>query len=134
MSTITPLNPLQEALATATPVGVRAAIDQTIAPDATIHMCHPFGTITGAQVFDALFAPLLVTLPDLERRDMIVFKAPPLKDKIGSAAWEITWARWCAHGLIFRPQAIWSICVTTSFSAFRTAWSLKRRSSGTSPS
>lgn len=63
---------LQKALATATPDGVRDAIARTIAPDATIHMCHPFGDITGANVFDTLYAPLLTAMPDLERRDMIV--------------------------------------------------------------
>ncbi|RLJ36163.1 putative ester cyclase [Litoreibacter meonggei] len=62
----------QTALATATPDGARAACELTISPDATIHMCHPFGTIAGAQVYDTLYAPLLAAMPDLERRDMIV--------------------------------------------------------------
>jgi predicted ester cyclase len=73
------LNPLQEALATASPVAVRAAIAQTLTPDATVHMCHPFGTISGAQTFDTLFAPLLAALPDLERRDMIVLQGTTLE-------------------------------------------------------
>ena len=79
------LKPLQDALATATSVGVRAAIAQTIAPDATIHMCHPFGTITGAQTFDTLYGPLLAALPDLERRDMIVLQGttPEGQDWVG---------------------------------------------------
>ena len=63
---------LQKALASATIDGVRDAITQTIAPSATIHMCHPFGEITGSDVFDTLYAPLLASMPDLERRDMIV--------------------------------------------------------------
>ena len=72
MSTNSALVPFQRALATATPAGARAAIAQTITPGATIHMCHPFGTITGAQTYETLYSPLLAALPDLERRDMIV--------------------------------------------------------------
>ncbi len=64
------LAPLQKALATATPNGVREAL-KIIRPDATIHMCHPFGDVQGADTFDTLFAPLLHAMPDLERRDMI---------------------------------------------------------------
>lgn len=65
------LAPLQIALATATPDAAKA-IAQVIAADAKIQMCYPFGTITGAQVYDTLYAPLLDAMPDLERRDMIV--------------------------------------------------------------
>nr|WP_268821705.1 ester cyclase [Octadecabacter dasysiphoniae] len=64
------LAPLQKALATATPEAAKT-LTQTIAPDAKIQMCHPFGTITGAHVYDTLYAPLLHAMPDLERRDMI---------------------------------------------------------------
>lgn len=72
MSAHTALGLLQKALANATADGVRDAIAQTFAPDATIHMCHPFGDITGANIFDTAYAPLLAAMPDLERRDMIV--------------------------------------------------------------
>lgn len=41
--------------------------------DATIHMCHPFGDICGAdQYFEVCYMPLASAMPDLERRDMIV--------------------------------------------------------------
>jgi predicted ester cyclase len=72
MSTHHTLAHLQKALAAATPEGVRKAITQSFAPSAIIHMCHPFGDIAGPDVFDTLYAPLLESMPDLERRDMIV--------------------------------------------------------------
>ncbi len=62
---------LQKALAAATPEGVRKAITQSFAPSAIIHMCHPFGDIAGPNAFDTLYAPLLESMPDLERRYMI---------------------------------------------------------------
>ncbi|AHM05829.1 hypothetical protein roselon_03582 [Roseibacterium elongatum DSM 19469] len=44
-----------------------------MAPDATVHLCHPFGDLSGPEaLFDAAYAPLLAAMPDLERRDMIV--------------------------------------------------------------
>lgn len=64
------LLPFQKALATATPDSVREAM-KIIAPNAKIHMCHPFGDVNGADVFETLYAPLLNAMPDLERRDMI---------------------------------------------------------------
>lgn len=65
------LAPLQEALATATPEAAEA-LHRVISKDAAIQMCHPFGTIAGADIWQALYAPLLSAMPDLERRDMIV--------------------------------------------------------------
>jgi predicted ester cyclase len=41
--------------------------------DAVVHMCHPFGDLTGPEaLFQTCYAPLLRALPDLERRDLIV--------------------------------------------------------------
>ncbi|RYG92271.1 polyketide cyclase [Loktanella sp. IMCC34160] len=51
--------------------GAKSVIDAAFAPDAVIQMCHPFGCLKGAEVFDRLIAPLLSAMPDLERRDMI---------------------------------------------------------------
>lgn len=52
---------------------VTAAMDRLFASDATLHMCYPFGTLTGAVAFrDACLTPLHDAMPDLERRDMIV--------------------------------------------------------------
>ena len=64
------LKPLQKALATATAEGVQEAL-KVISPDAVIHMCHPFGDIAGTDVYNTLYAPLMDTMPGLERRDMI---------------------------------------------------------------
>ncbi len=53
--------------------GVRGALAALIAPDATVHMCHPFGDLTGPDaLFATCYAPLLTAMPDLERRDWIV--------------------------------------------------------------
>lgn len=71
MTTHPALAPFQKALDCVTQDS-RAAVDATIAPDATIHLCHPFGTVKGAALWDTAFAPLLAAMPDLERRDMIV--------------------------------------------------------------
>ena len=52
---------------------VRAALGALIAPNAVIHMPHPFGDLSGPEaLYDACHAPLLAAMPDLERRDWIV--------------------------------------------------------------
>lgn len=52
---------------------VRSAIADLFAGDARLHLCHPFGDLSGgAALFDRCYAPLLTALPDLERRDMIL--------------------------------------------------------------
>jgi predicted ester cyclase len=67
------LAPLRAAMYDWTEGGVRAALDDLFAPDATVHLCHPFGTLTGpAALFDRALAPLAAAWPDLERRDWIV--------------------------------------------------------------
>jgi len=66
------LTGFQTAAATATADGLRAALSACFAKDAQIHLCHPFDTITGDQMWGTAFAPLLAAMPDLERRDMIV--------------------------------------------------------------
>lgn len=75
---------LQTALATASQDAAEI-VANTFTPDATVHMCHPFGDITGAQVWHDLFAPLLDAMPDLERRDMIVLHGttPEGEDWVG---------------------------------------------------
>ncbi|WP_271949101.1 ester cyclase [Ruegeria faecimaris] len=65
--------PLREAMYNFDETGVRAALQAVIAPDAVIHMPHPFGDLTGSQeLYDACYTPLLKSMPDLERRDWIV--------------------------------------------------------------
>ncbi len=50
---------------------VRTAIPTTMAPNCTVHMCHPFGDLTADALFDTCFAPLRAAMPDVERRDTI---------------------------------------------------------------
>lgn len=78
------LKPLQTALATAG-VGAKAILQDVVAPDAHIHLCHPFGSVTGNAMWDTLYAPLLSSMPDLERRDMIVLSGttPEGQDWVG---------------------------------------------------
>ncbi|MFW8595092.1 ester cyclase [Cribrihabitans neustonicus] len=65
--------PMRDAMRDFSEKGVRAALDELIAPDAVVHMCHPFGDLTGpAELYDTCYAPLLQSMPDLERRDWIV--------------------------------------------------------------
>ncbi|EOD78204.1 hypothetical protein D515_02986 [Grimontia indica] len=52
---------------------LEAAAEGLFAPNAVIHMCHPFGDMTGAsQWIRQSYQPLLEAMPDLERRDTIV--------------------------------------------------------------
>lgn len=56
---------------------VRAALEAVCAPDMLVHMCHPFGDLTGpAAFYETCYAPLFTALPDLERRDYIVLSGP----------------------------------------------------------
>lgn len=67
------LAPLRRAMTDFDAEGVRAALAALIAPDAVIHMPHPFGDLTGPEaLYNACYAPLFAALPDLERRDWIV--------------------------------------------------------------
>ncbi|MEM9585428.1 MAG: ester cyclase [Pseudomonadota bacterium] len=51
---------------------VQNALDQCFAPDATLHLCHPFGDVIGPSAFlETALVPLHRALPDLERRDWI---------------------------------------------------------------
>jgi predicted ester cyclase len=52
---------------------VKKILNQSFAPDAILHMCHPFGDLVGPEAYyeDCLGA-LYNSMPDLERRDMIV--------------------------------------------------------------
>ncbi|WP_281708188.1 ester cyclase [Phaeobacter italicus] len=67
------LAPLFSAMRDFAEAPVRAALAESFAPDATIHLCHPFGDLTGPEaLFEVAYAPLLAAFPDLERRDWIV--------------------------------------------------------------
>ena len=52
---------------------VRKALRDVFHQDAVVHLCHPFGDLIGPErLYDIAYAPLLLALPDLERRDWIV--------------------------------------------------------------
>ena len=51
---------------------VQHLIHQVVSQEATIHMCYPFGDLIGPiEYFDMVYQPLLKSIPDLERREMI---------------------------------------------------------------
>ena len=63
----------RRATATFEEASVKTAMAQTFHPDATLHLCHPFGDLTGPDaLYDAALGPLNDAMPDLERRDMIL--------------------------------------------------------------
>lgn len=71
------LEPLRARMADFDPEAVKAALGALIAPDAVIHMPHPFGDFEGPEAFfAACYAPLFEAMPDLERRDWIVMGGP----------------------------------------------------------
>lgn len=78
------LRPLQDALKCVTQ-DAGATLDKVVAPDARIHLCAPFGTVSGKDMWGNLYAPLLTSMPDLERRDMIVLTGttPEGQDWVG---------------------------------------------------
>ncbi|WP_299414454.1 ester cyclase [uncultured Sulfitobacter sp.] len=56
---------------------LRAALHEVCAADVVFHLAYPFETIVGVDAyFDAVYAPLLRAMPDLERRDHIVMSGP----------------------------------------------------------
>lgn len=78
--------PLRQALATADAASLRGALAAGFSPDAKLHLCHPFGDLTGPDALhDRAFALLLTAMPDLERRDMIVLAGttPEGQDWVG---------------------------------------------------
>ena len=64
--------PFATAAATATDATLRTAAHTLLAPGATVRLCHPFGEGTGpGALLDGALGPLLVAIPDLERREAI---------------------------------------------------------------
>lgn len=71
------LAPLRAALYDFETSKVQVAMTNVMAADATIHLCHPLGDLSGPEAFfDTAFAPLATAWPDLERRDFIVVAGP----------------------------------------------------------
>ncbi len=79
--------PYRIAAETFAPESVQATIQQLFSPNATIHMCYPFGDLSdGNAYFTQCLAPLNQAIPDLERRDMILLAGttPEGQDWIGA--------------------------------------------------
>ena len=65
--------PLRAAMYDFDEKGVRSALNDLVVPDAAMHLCFPFETVTGTDAFyDIAYQDLFKALPDLERRDTIV--------------------------------------------------------------
>jgi predicted ester cyclase len=69
------LDPMRNAMACFEPEPVRAALENLFARGAQIHLAHPFETLPSFDAFfDQSLTPLLIAIPDLERRDTIVIE------------------------------------------------------------
>ena len=66
---------------------IKDSLNKYFTNDSVIHFCHPFGTFTGLEnLLSKCLVPLADSIPDLERRDMIVMAGttPEGKDWIGT--------------------------------------------------
>ena len=64
------------------PGSANKALDTLVSAQATIHLAHPLGSLTGPREFyETAYAPLHQALPDLERRDFIVMAGPSLENQ-----------------------------------------------------
>lgn len=67
------LDPFRAALYAGDAATIRTELGAAMSDDCVVHLCHPFGDVTGPDAFfDTAFAPLLSALPDAERRDWLV--------------------------------------------------------------
>jgi predicted ester cyclase len=67
------VSPMRRAMVDFDRNDVRAALGGAFAPEAVVHLCHPFGDLTGPEhLYDVAYDPLFGAIPDLERRDYIV--------------------------------------------------------------
>ena len=81
------IKPFQLAMMDVEETANRKAMRDVFAPDAALHMCHPFGDLTGPDaLWNTCIGPLHAAMPDLERRDMIMLAGtnPKGRDWIGS--------------------------------------------------
>ncbi|WP_209940148.1 ester cyclase [Ruegeria sp. HKCCE4148] len=71
------LQPLRAAFRAGDPQRMQQEILRIFAPNARIRLGYPFDEITGPQeLWSRVYRPLLVAMPDLERRDFIVMAGP----------------------------------------------------------
>jgi predicted ester cyclase len=90
---------------------VRAGLASILDVSCTVHLCHPFGTMTGAAFYDTAYAPLLQAFPDIERREEIVLSGA----NQDGATWIGTMGHYC--GTFLRPFL--DIPATGHLAAFR---------------
>tara|TARA_B100000965_G_scaffold309069_1_gene268222 strand:+ start:3277 stop:4353 length:1077 start_codon:yes stop_codon:yes gene_type:complete len=79
--------PLRESMADFSEGNVRRSIHALFTSDTTIRMCHPFGDLNGPDnFFENVYKPLILSIPDLERRDLIILAGttPEGQDWIGT--------------------------------------------------
>lgn len=70
--------------------GVRAALRDAFAPDAPVHLAHPFEDLDGPDgLFGVALEPLAAAWPDIERRDSIVVA--------GTTDHGLDWVGCCGH-------------------------------------
>ncbi|MEM7696255.1 MAG: ester cyclase [Pseudomonadota bacterium] len=71
------LAPLRAVLYDFDEAAVRGALSDLLAPACVARLCHPFGTVHGADgLYEALFAPLSAAMPDVEANDFILMAGP----------------------------------------------------------
>ncbi|MBD3678992.1 MAG: ester cyclase [Rhodobacteraceae bacterium] len=81
------ITPYRRAMARFEKDAVEAIMAELFAPDAVLHLCHPFGELAGWDAFmGQCLEPLERAMPDLERRDMILLAGttPEGQDWIGA--------------------------------------------------
>jgi predicted ester cyclase len=103
---------LRAALDGADSAAARRTWAALLAPGAEVRLCHPFGTLHGADAaWDTAFALLFLSFPDLERRDEIIIA--------GTTEAGNTWLGAMGHyaGLFVRPFL--DIPATGHLAAFR---------------
>ena len=67
------LDPYRAALYAGDADAAQLALGAVMASDCKIHLCHPFGDLTGPAGFQKFaLTPLITAMPDLERRDWII--------------------------------------------------------------
>ncbi|MEM9677589.1 MAG: polyketide cyclase [Pseudomonadota bacterium] len=68
---------LSIALRSGNPATVKRAIFDLFTPDAKIQLGQPFGAMSGPEaLWQRVYAPLFASMPDMERRDLILMAGP----------------------------------------------------------
>jgi hypothetical protein len=63
---------------------INGSLNKYFSNNSLIHFCHPFGTFNGLDnLLSKCLLPLIESIPDLERRDMIVMAGTTPEEKIG---------------------------------------------------